>query len=94
MVCAKTVRRLLVLVCVAVLVPAVALAAGKKPAKVVPAAETVEMFRAIEGGQISVRMIPEGLHRGHALRDEQDQAAAGRAIAGRVCRRPGARQWA
>jgi hypothetical protein len=59
MVCAHAIRRCLLLAFIVVLVPAVASAAGRKPAKAAPAGETVEMFRAIESGQISVRMIPK-----------------------------------
>jgi hypothetical protein len=59
MVCAKSIRRRLLVWSVALLVPAVALAAGRKPANSAPAGETVEMFRAIESGQITVKLIPK-----------------------------------
>lgn len=59
MVCANPVRRCLGLTFIALLIPAAALAADRKAAKVTAPAETLEMFRAIEDGQIAVRLIPK-----------------------------------
>ena len=59
MVCADSIRRRLGLAFVVVLVPTIALAADRKASKASPAGEPVEMFRAIESGQIAVRLIPK-----------------------------------